>query len=208
MPGVAAVTAVLVVAGSEMTARPPVVAPLAVARLSTVPASTSACVITYGAVAAHSVAASGARVVAAQVTAPAFGSATATPRRSRPPVFVTMKVYAMVSPTPMVPLPSTSTGVPARFTRASATGVPTGVSTVSDGEVTDVPVGELPVARAVFVTLPASSSAAVTVYDAVQVVLAPGSSVVTGQATEPVILLSATATAVIVVVPVLVTRNV
>ncbi len=49
---------------------------------------------------------------------------------------------------------------------------------------TTAPVGEVAAAVALLTTEPASASACVTAYEAVQVVASPGASVVTGQATE------------------------
>ena len=75
-------------------------------------------------------------------------------------------------------------------------------------EVTVVPAGLRPVTVAVLVTAPAFTSACVIVYGAVvvQVVLAPGASVVAGQLVAPTFA-STTATVVIVCAPVLVTRK-
>jgi hypothetical protein len=89
---------------------------------------------------------------------------------------------------------------------AAATGVE-----VDDGGDSTVggPRGAMPVAMAALTMgTPASTSDWVTTYDALQVVVAPGASVVTGQSTgsRPA-RGSTTATPVIVVLPVLVTRN-
>ncbi len=80
--------------------------------------------------------------------------------------------------------------------------VPEGLDGVS------LPFGSLPTAVAVLLTTPASTSAWVMVCGAVavQVVAAPGASVVTGQVTAPAVG-SLTTRLVIVVVPVFWTRN-
>ena len=77
-----------------------------------------------------------------------------------------------------------------------------------------MPVGGVPVVVAVFVTPPASISACVTTYDAVQVTLAPAARdaapaghVATGAVPVPENAVSVTETSVIVTLPVLVTRN-
>ena len=69
-----------------------------------------AAVIVYTLVAVQSSLAAGASVVCGQVTVPAFGSFTPTLLRVRTPVFVTVKVYWMVSPASVNPSPFTSTG--------------------------------------------------------------------------------------------------
>ena len=70
------------------------------------------------------------------------------------------------------------------------------------------PIGGVPVAVAVFTTVPASMSACVTVYEAAQVVHAPGANDDTGQVTaDRPGSGSDTPIAVSVTVPVLVTRN-
>ena len=58
-----------------------------------------------------------------------------------------------------------------------------GVVVLEGAEVTVVPAGEVPLAVAVLAHRPASTSACVIVYVAVQTVRAPGASVVVGQAT-------------------------
>src|SRR6185312_2117740 len=71
----------------------------------------------------------------------------------------------MVSPASVMPLPLTSTGVPAVLTRVSdAAGAVTGVLVVDGALVTSVPPGGVPVAVALLSTLPAATSAAVMVY--------------------------------------------
>ncbi|SNT64896.1 hypothetical protein SAMN05216276_114212 [Streptosporangium subroseum] len=82
---------------------------------------------------------------------------------------------------------------------------------VDGSEVTAGPVGGVPEAVAVFTTEPASTSACVTTYVPVHVVVACGRSVVTGQVTtagvpEPENAVSATPSPVNVVFPVLTTR--
>src|SRR5215468_5195293 len=80
------------------------------------------------------------------------------------------------------------------------------------GEVTAGPDGGVPVAVAVLVTLPAFTSACVTVYEAVHVVAAPEANVVTGHEITggvpvPVNAVSVTVTPVSSTLPVLVTRK-
>ncbi len=72
--------------------------------------------------------------------------------------------------------------------------------------VTGAPVGGVPATSAVLTTDPASTSAWVSVYEAVQVVFSPGASVVTGQVTVPTVA-SSMAIACRVTLPVLVTRK-
>ncbi|GAB2588502.1 hypothetical protein GCM10009593_29390 [Microlunatus antarcticus] len=86
------VVGVDVEAAFEVTVVPAVVRPVAVAVFVTAPASTSACVITYGAVVVHVVLAPGASEVATQVVAPTLASTMATSVRVRAPVFVTANV--------------------------------------------------------------------------------------------------------------------
>ena len=83
---------------------------------------------------------------------------------------------------------------------------------VDGGDVTAGPVGGVPVAVAVLVTTPAFTSAWVTVYVAVHVVVAPGASVVTGHEITgavpvPVNVVSVTETAVRSTLPVFVTTK-
>ncbi|GAB2588451.1 hypothetical protein GCM10009593_29300 [Microlunatus antarcticus] len=66
--------------------------PVAVAVLLTAPASTSACVIVYGAVVVHVVVAFGASVVAGQVVAPTLASTIAVVEIVWTPVFATTKL--------------------------------------------------------------------------------------------------------------------
>ena len=84
-----------------------------------------------------------------------------------------------------------------------------GAVTVAESvAVTAAPTGGVPVTVAVLVNDPASTSACVTVYDAVQVVDAPGAKVATGHTTaDRPGSGSATATDESVTLPVLVTRN-
>ncbi|GAB2588475.1 hypothetical protein GCM10009593_29340 [Microlunatus antarcticus] len=75
----------------EVTAALPGVRPVAVAVLATAPASTSPCVIVYGAEVVQVVLAPGASVVAGQLVAPAFASTIATALTVTAPVLVTRK---------------------------------------------------------------------------------------------------------------------
>ena len=85
----------------------------------------------------------------------------------------------MVSPASTRPLPLTSTGGAGLLVEAISVAVRVvGVVVVSVAEVTAGPVGGVPVAVAVLLTEPAFTSAWVIVYVAVQVVDAPGASVV------------------------------
>ncbi len=88
------------------------------------------------------------------------------------------------------------------------------VTVAVDGGVvgTGVPVGPVPSATALFTIDPASTSAWVTVYDAVHVVLAAGANVVTGHDTVSsgpagAVNVSVTVTSVTVTLPVFVTTN-
>ena len=82
-----------------------------------------------------------------------------------------------------------------------------GVLVVSVTGATVFPAGSVAVAVAVLSTVPASTSAWVTVYVGVQVVEAPGASVAVGQAMAPVFG-SSTATSVRLTAPVLVSTKV
>ena len=75
-------------------------------------------------------------------------------------------------------------GVPACLSSAIERGASMTTSTLSVA-VTGAPVGGVPATVAVLSTTSASTSAWVSVYVAVQVVEAPGASVVTGQVTVP-----------------------
>jgi hypothetical protein len=75
-------------------------------------------------------------------------------------------------------------GVPAVFVSETVGVCANGVVTELE-DVTAAPVGGVPVAVAVLVTVPASTSSCVSVYVLVQVVVAPGASVATGQLTGP-----------------------
>ena len=77
---------------AEVTVAPAGFFAVAVAVLSTRPASTSAWVIVYGTVVVQVVLAPGARVVAGQVVPPTFGSTIASAVRVTAPVFVTAKL--------------------------------------------------------------------------------------------------------------------
>ena len=98
--------------------------------------------------------------------------------------------------------------MPAVLARVNVATVDVGVEVLDAFEVTVAPAGLRPVTVAVLVTAPASTSAWVIAYGAVvvQVVLAPGASVVAGQVVAPT-LASTTATPLIVTEPVLVTRK-
>src|SRR5437868_901883 len=125
------------------------------------PKSTSAWVITYGAEATQVVDARGASGPAGQVTAPTFESLTDTFVSVTAPLLVTVNEYRIVSPTSVTPLPFTSTGVPADFTRPMAAVVPVGVSVCAGGDTTGGPLGGVPVAVASLWTMPRSTSACV-----------------------------------------------
>ncbi|GAB2588435.1 hypothetical protein GCM10009593_29270 [Microlunatus antarcticus] len=75
----------------EVTVVPAGVRPVTRAVLATAPASTSVCVIVYGADVVQVVDAPGARLVVVQVVAPTFGSTTARPVIVCAPLFVTAK---------------------------------------------------------------------------------------------------------------------
>ena len=167
------------------------------AELMTWPRSTSACVSVY--VALHVVAAPGARDPVGHVTVPIVASVTATLVSVTLPVFVTRNEYGIVEP---AVLPE---AFPADFFSVIFGAEAIGVVTESES-VTAAPLGALAEAVAVLTTFPASTSACVSGYVAVQVVAALGASCVTGQVTVPAFA-SATATVVSVTLPVLVTRN-
>ena len=114
-------------------------------------------------------------------------------------------MYAMVSPA-SGPLPSTSVIPAACLSRVIVAVRVIGVSVVSVAVGAVTPAGGVPVAVAELATCPEFTSAWVSVYVAVQVVVAPGASVVTGQDTAPT-LASVTPTPVSVTLPVLVTTN-
>ena len=137
-------------------------------------------------------------------------SSTATFVSVTLPVLVATKEYVMTRPTVN---DEGDVGV-ADFTRVSA-GAGVIVIVVSDGgDVTFGPEGGVPVAVAELVTVPASASACVTTYVAVQVTRAPGSSdaapaghVTADRVPEPLNAPSSTVTFVSVTLPVFVTRN-
>jgi hypothetical protein len=181
-----------------VTAEPVGGVPVAVAVLFTVPASTSACVNVY--VFVHVVVAAGASCDTGQDTVPTFGSLTPTLVNVTLPVFFTRNEYAIVEPADM------PDGAPADFVSVIAGVRVTGV-VVELVVVTAAPVGGVPDAVAVLFTVPASTSAWVTVYVAVQVVEIPGSSEVTGHETVPTFE-SLTPTVVSVTLPVFFTTNV
>ncbi|GAB2588485.1 hypothetical protein GCM10009593_29360 [Microlunatus antarcticus] len=200
---------VAVEAAFEVTVAPAGFRPAAVAVLLTAPASTSAWVITYGAVVEQVVLAPGASVPATQVVAPTFASAMATPVTVTAPVLVTPNEKVSVSPASTRPLVLASTGVPAVLVRARVATVEVGVVVLEAFEVTVAPPGFRAAAVAVLFTAPAFTSAWVITYGAVvvQLVLAPGASVVAGHVVTPT-LASVMASPVRVTAPVLVTRNV
>ena len=133
---------------------PPV--PVAVAVFVTDPAFTSACVTVYGAVA--TTVCPGASVPAApghwycSVPSPASGSAMPTPVSVTFPVLLARKVYVMTLPTP--PPPSEAVLV------IATPGAAAMVATVTSPEdaVIAAPVGGVPLALAVFLAEPASTS--------------------------------------------------
>ena len=97
--------------------------------------------------------------------ADSLASFTTTPFNGTLPLLVMAKMYAMVSPASVMPLPLTSTGVPAVLTRVSdAAGAVTGVLVVDGALVTSVPPGGVPVAVALLSTLPALHRPGVIVY--------------------------------------------
>ena len=108
----------------------------------------------------------------------------------------------------MRPLVLTSVGVPAVLVSVAVAVVEVGVEVDEVFETTVVPAGFFPVAVAVLLTVPASTSAWVIVYAAVvvHVVLAPGANVVAGQVVAPTFA-STIATPVTVNAPVFVTRK-
>ncbi|MDH2430314.1 hypothetical protein, partial [Sphaerisporangium sp. TRM90804] len=196
--------------GSEFTAGPDGGVPLATAVLTIEPASTSACVVTY--VPVQVVDAWGASVVTGHVITGSGPepenavSVTPTLFSVAVPVFTTAKEYVITRPTA-----TTVLGEAVLSNEMSVAGDP--VTVVDDGaELTGGPVGGVPVATAVFVTDPVSTSTWVTTYVPVQVVEAWGSSVVTGHVITggvpvPVNAVSAAPTLVSVVLPVFTTRN-
>src|SRR6185312_3682613 len=94
--------------------------------------------------------------------AESLASLMTTPLIGTLPALVTRNEYAIVSPASVMPLPLTSTGAAAVFTRVSAgAGVLVGVDVVAGSLVTGVPPGGVPVAVALLSTLPAVSSAGV-----------------------------------------------
>ena len=146
--------------------------PAAVAVLTSVPASTLAWVSVYDFV--QVIETPGSRVVAGQVTVPTVGSLTPTDVSGRLPLFSTTNVYVTVEPA-VLPV-----GVPAVFARAIF-GLAGIVTVFVSLAVNAAPVGGFAVTPAVFTTEPLVTSACVSVYVAVQVVLAPTAKVVTGQ---------------------------
>jgi hypothetical protein len=138
--------------------------------------------------------------VTGHVIEPTFASVTPTEVSVTLPEFVTTNVYRIVEPA-VVP-----DGVPACLSNVIAGDRVIGVVTVLV-PVTAVPVGGVPDAVAVLFTVPASTSACVSVYDFAHVVDAPGASVVAGQDTAPTFG-SETPTLVSVTLPVFATTKV
>src|SRR4051812_13074156 len=93
----------------------------------------------------------------------------------------------MRSPASVRPLPLVSVGAPAVLVRVSVAVVEVGVEVLEAFDVAVVPAGVRAVTVAVLATAPASTSAWVTTYGAVvvQVVPAPGASVVAAQPVAP-----------------------
>ncbi len=89
-----------------------------------------------------------------------------------------------MSPASTRPLPFTSTGVPARLSRLSASVRSVGVVVLDAFEVTLVPSGSTASAVAVLSILPASTSAWLIVPVPVQTTRAPGARVPAGQSTS------------------------
>ncbi len=202
-----AVAPTVAVEAFEVTAGPVGGVPVAVAVSTTEPASTSACVTVY--VPVHVVDVCGASVVTGHVMTGGVPvpenavSVTLTPVTPVLPVLVTTKEYVTVWPA-AVTVPGAAVFSNDRLGAGVAV-------TVADEalDVTGGPAGGVPVAVAVFVTEPASTSACVTVYEPVQVVDACGASVVTGHVMTggvpvPENAVSATLTPVSVVLPKLV----
>ena len=168
------------------------------ALLTTVPESMSSCVIAY--VTVQVVMPFGSSVVTGQVTVPTSGSSTLMWVSVTLPVFVTTRLYTMVEPA------TTPEGAPACFCRVTA-GV--GVIAVSMAFVAETgsPCGGFAETVAELATCPALTSASVSAYVAVQVVLVRGARSVTGQMTVPT-RPSLTAMPWSVTLPVFETRNV
>ena len=152
------------------------VLPLVVAVFTTEPASTSACVSVYLAVAVTDCVGASTPVVPGQEpagivsgAAPRSGSRRSTEVRVTLPEFVMTKVYSTWSPAtaPPTSAPDFSTWMPG----AAASG-----TSASSTLWTRTSVGEEPEAVAVFAVCPASTSAWVSVYVAVPWTLCPGAS--------------------------------
>ena len=180
-------TGVSVEDGGEVIAAPLGLTAPAVAVLATKPASTSACVMVWGS-AVQVVDAPGASDPAEQLTDPAVGSVTATDESVTVPVSLTRNDHRMVSPRSVLPSPLTSVATADLVSpRAGAWAMGVDVEELLD--VIAAPLGFLPLAVAVLLTCPASTSAWVTVWVVVaeQVKLAPGASGVAGQDTAPAV---------------------
>ncbi len=189
--------------------------PVTVAVFVTPPASTSSCVTTYGAV--HVTVAPGAsdaapagHVTTGGVPVPVnTASVTPTSVRVTLPVFVMRKEYVIVCPAAVISVRSAVLAT----VRDGAGGT---VTIAVDGGDTggSVSPGGVPVAVAVFVIWPASMSACVVVYVAVQVICAegardaaPAGQVMAGAVPVPVKAVSVTVTSVSVTLPVFVTKK-
>src|SRR6478752_584387 len=141
----------------------------------------------------------GSMTPAGQVTVALSSVTLSGPVRVTFPLFVTTYVYVMTSPTAAYVWGSALlTSVRAAVCVACAVAV--SVAGVS------VPPAGVPSAVALLVTVPASRSAWVTVWTAVQVVVSVGARVVASQTGAGSTLSSLTARSVIVTLPVLVTR--
>jgi hypothetical protein len=189
---------IVVTVSDDITGVPVGGFPVTVAVFTTWPASTSAWVSVY--VAVQVVLAPGISVATGQETVKTFGSATAMLVSVTLPVFETWNVYPIVEPA-MAP-----DGDPACLSIVMAGLDVTGAS-IESLAVNAGPLGGVAVTVAELATWPASMSVCSSVYEAVQVVLAPGANEVTGQLTVPT-LASAIAIAVRVTLPVLATANV
>src|SRR5690606_26203785 len=142
---------------------------------TTSPASTSTWVTGYSPVQVMN--SPGARAVTGQVMSGINGSPTAMPLSVRLPVWVPGKVSGSTSPTaPSATRPATS----ATWMPGACPIVTRSVSPSWTGP----PLGSALLTIAWFTTSPASTSACVTGYSPVQVIDAPGASVVAGQVTS------------------------
>ena len=145
--------------------------------------------------------AAGARVVTGQVTVAMRSSDKPMPLMVTLPLLVT--TYSKSTTSPMAGY----VALDADLAMVSLGLATMAVLVVSGGLVVVPPPGAVPVTVAELFTVPASTSACVTVCVPVHVVLAPGASVVTGQTAAASSWPSTTAMPVMVTLPVLVTRN-